>query len=62
MTKKKLLKRGFFMKYKIKSIEKGGYNVELIRKKLMEVIERADGGELIKLYGITHRMRRGKGK
>lgn len=50
------------MKYKIKSIEKGGGNVELIRKKLMEVIERADGSELIKLYGFTHRMNRGKGR
>ena len=50
------------MKYKIKSIEKSGYNVELIRKKLMEVIERADSGELIKLYGFTHRMSRGKAK
>lgn len=50
------------MKYKIKSIEKGGYNVELMRKKLMEIIERADSGELIKLYGFTHRMNRGKGR
>lgn len=50
------------MNYKIKSIEKAGYNVELIRKKLMEIIERAGSVEVVKLYGYAHRMRRGKGK
>lgn len=46
------------MRYKIKSIEKPGYNAELIRKKLIDIIARSSSGEIIKMYGYAYRLHR----
>ncbi|MBQ8551405.1 MAG: hypothetical protein IJ428_01170 [Clostridia bacterium] len=49
------------MKYKNKSNVKSGYDIEKVRRHLIEIIEQADDCNIIKLYSIARRMR-GDGK
>lgn len=50
------------MKYKFAKVSQPTYSAELVRRRLLDMIERADDRELIKMYAFANRIKRYKAK